>query len=84
MASQKHWQDETEDANSIDLDLDHSDDNLITQEEAEAMFKFECKQWIKENQAKLLESPFAKAYNKPWTKKTSSLLETGGKKKSEK
>jgi len=79
MASQKHWQDEVE-SNSIDLDI--SDDNLFTQEEAEAIFRFECKEWIKNNQEKLLNSPFANAYKKPWTKKTSSLLD-GGKKKSE-
>lgn len=75
MASQKHWQDEDE-TNSIDLDLD--EDDLFTQEEAEAIFKFECKEWIKNNQEKLLNSPFAQAYKKPWTKKTSS---DGGKKR---
>jgi len=82
MASQKHWLEATEESNSIDVD--HEEDDLFTQEEAEAIFKFECKQWIINNQEKLLNSPFAQAYKKPWTKKTSSLLETGGKKKLEK
>jgi len=87
MASQKHWQDECED-NSNSIDIEHSGDELLTAEEAEAIFRFECKQWIKEHQAELLNSPFKEAYKRPWTKKSSStaFLKTtptgnGGKKK---
>jgi len=77
MASQKYWQDDHTQS------LEDDDDSMFTQEEAEAMFKYECKEWIKNNQEKLLESPFAKAYKKPWTKKTSSFNLDGGKKKGE-
>jgi len=68
MASQKHWQDETE-TDSIDIE-NTEDEDLITQEEAEAIFRFECKEWIRLNQKELLNSPFATAYKKPWMRKS--------------
>jgi len=72
MASQKYWQEETLDEASHSIDHSSSAEDLLTQEEAEAIFRFECKQWIKNNQEALLKSPFKTAYNKPWTKKSSS------------
>jgi len=83
MASQKYWQEKDDLDGSHSIDLEHDEDDLFTQEEAEAIFKFECKEWIKNNQEKLLNSPFAQAYKKPWTMKTSSILD-GGKNKKEK
>lgn len=80
MASQKYWQDECADDNSIDLD--EEEEGTLTQQEAEAIFKYECKNWIANNQEKLLNSPFATAYKKPWTKKSAPAFD-GGKKKIE-
>jgi len=69
MASQKYWQDEI-DAESESLG--DTEDELLTQEEAEAIFRFECKEWIRNHSEELLKSPFKTAYKRPWTKKTSS------------
>jgi len=70
MASQKHWQDDTQ---TDSIDIEHSDEeDLITQEEAEAIFRFECKEWIRLNQKELLNSPFAGSYKKPWTRKSTT------------
>jgi len=81
MASQKHWQDETE-TDSLDIEIsDGSEDDLITKDEAEAMFKFECKEWIRLNQKELLNSPFATAYKKPWTRKSTTWTDLNAEKK---
>lgn len=84
--SQKYWE---EDICNISDDEDPGD--LIAQEEAEAIFRAECRLWLEQNQSKLLGSPFAGAYKKPWTKKSSSTdssqkitTETGGRKKANK
>lgn len=78
MASQKHWQDET---GTDSIDIEDSESDLITQEEAEAIFRFECKEWIRLNQEQLLNSPFAKAYKKPWTRKSSTWADLNAEKK---
>lgn len=71
MASQKHWYaDAGEDSQS--LGSDDTEEELITQEEAEAIFRYECKEWIRNHSKELLDSPFKTAYKRPWTKKTSS------------
>jgi len=82
--SQKYWED---DVNS----LSDTEDELFTKEEAEEMFKTECRLWIEQNQNKLIGTPFSQAYKKPWTKKTSSVdcvpktcLETPSKKENKK
>jgi len=90
MASQKHWQDECLDEASHSID-ESTEEDMLTQEEAEAIFRFECKEWIRNNSDQILSSPFKTAYKKPWTKKASStdfLTQTnteknGGKKKGE-
>lgn len=71
MASQKHWQDEMTLSDSLELGSDTEED-LLTKEEAETIFRQECREWIKNNQADLLKSPFKTAYKRPWTKKNSS------------
>lgn len=70
MSSQKYWESECAD----DIDIEHSDDGgALTQDECEELFKEECRLWIQNNQSKLLGSPFATAYKKPWIKKTSPV-----------
>jgi len=71
MASQKHWQEHIEYSDSIELGSDTEED-LLTKEEAETIFRQECREWIKSNQKELLNSPFKTAYKRPWTKKSSS------------
>lgn len=82
--SQKYWDE------SIDLG-DEDSEELMTREEAEELFKTEVRLWLEKNQSKVLGTPFAQAYKKPWTKKSSSanFLETtdsvnGGKNKRDK
>lgn len=83
--SQKGWEDRDRDHYSYSIDhssADSMEDDLITKEEAKALFKFEVRQWIKNNQSELLGSPFAQAYKKPWTKKSSTSSWPASKKES--
>ena len=65
-SSQKYWNED------VDIENTDSEDEMFTKEEAEEMFKAEVRIWIEQNQSKLLGSPFAQAYKKPWTKKSSA------------
>lgn len=70
MASQKYWQDEGREDLSIDLDDDMAE---LDHEECEAIFREECRQWLKDNSTKVLGTPFANAYKKPWVKKPATI-----------
>jgi len=69
MASQKHWQDEMI-SGSESLGSDTEEEDLLSKQEAEDIFRFECQLWIKNNSKEILNSPFKKAYKKPWQQKT--------------
>lgn len=45
------------------------DGDMFTQEEAEHMFRDECRKWLKENGSKLTAPGWENAYKKPWIQK---------------